>query len=359
MAPMFVLLSVTCSLWLVWRLMATTAKKRSWSTPRRVSTCLVAGGYAAFAVFCVSGGLFLPDPTNAGHLVATFGALLLVLLGGVIWRIHANTPKPVFPSSTGVNAASKESSHLHAEAISQQLTDAAALPSQPEKTAAVDIVQSDVDAYTSLPSTIPGHLFQAFTNPVKSRKSNASEPKKIANSAVLPNTFQFTYTDHHGDRSQRIVRVMSVSSNGRHRYLEGFCTDRQAIRTFRIDRIDGDLVDQETGELIPVKRLLRNSTVRTSMPFKPTLTAKNSVPQPARIWQTAVLFTGFTSKRREELEDMAIAIGWDVRTTVGSTLDVLVTGPKAGPSKVLKAEALGIEVIDEFEFETRSESAKA
>ena len=47
---------------------------------------------------------------------------------------------------------------------------------------------------------------------------------------------------------------------------------------------------------------------------------------------------------------LAYATGWDVRTTVGSTLDYLVTGPRAGSSKVSKAEELGVSVIDEAAF---------
>ena len=39
-----------------------------------------------------------------------------------------------------------------------------------------------------------------------------------------------------------------------------------------------------------------------------------------------------------------------MRSTVGKTLDYLVTGPRAGPSKITKAQELGVTVVDEDIF---------
>ena len=55
----------------------------------------------------------------------------------------------------------------------------------------------------------------------------------------------FTYQDSAGEISYRTVTVHSVSPA----YLKGECHDRQAERTFRVDRIIGDLADVETGEI--------------------------------------------------------------------------------------------------------------
>jgi len=63
----------------------------------------------------------------------------------------------------------------------------------------------------------------------------------------------FTYEDVAGDISYRTVTVHSASSL----YLKGECHDRQAERTFRLDRIIGDLTDCETGEIMSPKKWVR------------------------------------------------------------------------------------------------------
>jgi NAD-dependent DNA ligase len=218
-------------------------------------------------------------------------------------------------------------------------------------------------------STLLHHMNAAWRESAEEheRKKEASPgkaAKKLARSATadsrspekvtLPHVFTFSYEDHHGVPTRRTVRIMSVGTNGFQRYLEGYCLSRQAVRTFRTDRITSDLTDQETGELIPVSRLLSDVRTRMTVNFTPASTGLKRSTKPSRVWQKSVLFTGFSTKRREKLEAMAEKIGWDVRSTVGPTLDCLVTGPNAGPTKVAKANELGIEVIDEFEFETQA-----
>lgn len=56
----------------------------------------------------------------------------------------------------------------------------------------------------------------------------------------------FTYEDSVGDVSHRTVTVHSITAN----HMKGECHDRQAERTFRLDRIIGDLTDCETGEIM-------------------------------------------------------------------------------------------------------------
>lgn len=57
---------------------------------------------------------------------------------------------------------------------------------------------------------------------------------------------RFSYKDADGVPSERHVIVHSVTDT----YIKGECLDRQAERTFRLDRINGDVVDCNTGELI-------------------------------------------------------------------------------------------------------------
>ncbi len=58
-------------------------------------------------------------------------------------------------------------------------------------------------------------------------------------------TVEFLYEDAEGDISHRQVTVHSVTSI----YIKGECHTRQAERTFRIDRVIGDITDCDTGEM--------------------------------------------------------------------------------------------------------------
>lgn len=274
------------------------AKRRQWGKATYWLLLIFAAPVAAFGAFCITGGLLLPDPSNAGDAVAVLGILLLIPFAVVHYRNHQAHRSP----TQGATAPAAQ-------------------------------VRQSSPALDSLAKGASGPLYEPLT---------------------LPHEFAFQYSDQSGQLALRTVRVTGILSNGRQEYLDGICIDRQAARTFRVDRITSDLIDQETGELVPVERLLSDIQSRSAMTYTAPEVPKERSKASTRPWQTAVLFTGFSAKRREELEDMAFAMGWDVRSTVGSTLDVLVTGPKAGPSKVAEAEALGIEVIDEFEFEMRT-----
>ncbi len=209
-----------------------------------------------------------------------------------------------------------------------------------------------------LPATVPASTTAATvlpaaivaTPPLPTRPPSAASSKAAPpeSTLTLPHVFGFTYEDRDGVPAKRTVDVFGVSTNARYTYIEGFCRDRMADRTFRVDRIAGDLTDMETGELMPVSRLLELVPERDRMDYVPSAPAAQN--HPVEEWQTAVLFTGFPAKRRDELEALADAAGWSVRVAVGSTLDYLVTGPRGGPSKVAKAEELGVSVIDEDDF---------
>lgn len=305
-AALVVLVCCIAGWWLSWRSAAKVARRKAWSTFWRISACTAAACIASFSAFCISGGLLLPDPTNAGHIVATAGALLLIPLAIVLWRANPSTqPQP----------AAQHQAPMLAPAPAPALA----------------------AAHTPEPSPTP-------------------EPQ------ALPREFLFSYIDHYGQTSRRRVRVMRIASNDGRQYLEGFCLERNAMRTFRVDRIDGDLTDAETGELLNVYMLLASTKARSQMDYTPSAFAGawgdedeafdgGGGDDEATTSATTVLFTGFSRTRKAELEAAARAAGWVVRSTVGPTLDYLVTGPKAGPAKIAKANELLVTVIDEEVFE--------
>lgn len=87
--------------------------------------------------------------------------------------------------------------------------------------------------------------------------AKGTTPKPAATRAIRTGwrvgVVAFTYEDVDGDITYRTVTVHSATRF----YLKGECHDRRAERTFRLDRIVGDLADCETGELMAPSRWVR------------------------------------------------------------------------------------------------------
>lgn len=66
---------------------------------------------------------------------------------------------------------------------------------------------------------------------------------------------EFTYMDAEGEITHRRVTVHSATAT----YLKGECHKRQAERTFRVDRIIGDVVDCDTGEIISPRQWVKKA----------------------------------------------------------------------------------------------------
>ncbi|TIH10814.1 hypothetical protein [Pseudomonas leptonychotis] len=84
----------------------------------------------------------------------------------------------------------------------------------------------------------------------KANKPDATTRTRAIRTGWRMGEVAFTYEDSAGDISHRTVTAHSVTSV----YIKGECHDRQAERTFRLDRIIGDLTDCETGEILNPKK---------------------------------------------------------------------------------------------------------
>lgn len=94
--------------------------------------------------------------------------------------------------------------------------------------------------------------------PRLSRAQTVSQPTKPSDKSAATRairtgwsigTVAFTYQDSAGAISDRLVSVHAVGRT----YLKGECLDKNVARTFRLDRIQGELTHCETGELIHPK----------------------------------------------------------------------------------------------------------
>ncbi|GAB5388155.1 MAG: hypothetical protein Alpg2KO_11230 [Alphaproteobacteria bacterium] len=66
--------------------------------------------------------------------------------------------------------------------------------------------------------------------------------------------------------------------------------------------------------------------------------------------RNGVCVTGFSLSEKQEVEAEAINAGYTITKSVTKGTIILICGENAGPKKIEKAEAAGIEVIDYEEF---------
>lgn len=307
-AVLAILIFMVVGWWLGWRQLSVSAARNQRTGIARLITCFLGAWVCSFGAFCLTGAFLMPSPEGGDTVVAVFGGMVLLPFF-ILWRRNLKAQSPTSEKIELEKSISPTSPNVVRNFLPQD--------------------KQSVDNLSA----------------AKKPSNNKKTIKEETTESILPATLSFTYKDNTGQILERTVKVSSISEANGLNYLEGYCHTRQDFRTFRTDRIRGSLVDMESGEILSVKQLLSSVHPRKAMTYKPApaVTTKKE-------WQTAVLFTGFTAKRREELEELADAAGWDVRSTVGKTLDYLVTGPRAGPSKIAKAEELGVTVVDEDIF---------
>lgn len=94
----------------------------------------------------------------------------------------------------------------------------------------------------------------AAAQPLRRAPDPAAAPSRAMRNGWRLGEVAFTYEDSAGDVTFRTVTVHSVTAT----YLKGECHDRQAERTFKIERIIGDVVDLDTGEILRPRSLARH-----------------------------------------------------------------------------------------------------
>lgn len=73
----------------------------------------------------------------------------------------------------------------------------------------------------------------------------APVPRGRADADDVLDVIRFDYRDRDGKPSSRTVEVTGLDDN----YFEGWCKQRRAVRSFRLDRVIGDVVSMGTGEV--------------------------------------------------------------------------------------------------------------
>lgn len=152
------------------------------------------------------------------------------------------------------------------------------------------------------------------------------KPKPASTRPVTePGNLRFVYENAEGELSTRELRSWNASG----KYIKGYCLSSGATRTFRRDRV---------LEFLDGEALLQAAPA-----------ASAPIPQPPDR-PMEILFTGFKTDIRQELEDEAESEGMVVRKSLTKNLDFLCAGPNAGPRKLSEAKGKGVTVMDEAAF---------
>ena len=140
---------------------------------------------------------------------------------------------------------------------------------------------------------------------------------------------RFVYCDANGEVTTRKLTQWTESTD----YVEGFCLTRRDVRTFRKDRIVSFLDGTDSLLSFPKRRPRSRYTVRNPSDQRPQ-----------------ILFTGFSSAKRAELESIANSAELHVVQSVTKSLSYLCVGPNAGPAKIEKAQWQQVYILNEEQF---------
>ncbi|MFC0989555.1 hypothetical protein ACFGY4_07910 [Pasteurella multocida] len=148
-------------------------------------------------------------------------------------------------------------------------------------------------------------------------------------------TISFSYTDAEGNFTTRAIDVTYVDDV----YIKGFCHKQNDNRTFRADRIVGDIVMNGQRYNVDEWLELYNSTVLST-----------SKPKVISSLNLEVCFAGFEKENKEMLEQKAIDSGFTVCSSVTQNLKFLVIGPKIQHKIMEQAQEVDATFLSEIEF---------
>ena len=155
------------------------------------------------------------------------------LLGYSDWRNFLNT----------INKA-KDSCQITGQVVSNHFVDTTKMVkigSGAKRASANPITSKGVTEHQSF------YDISTTPTPVAPDRRFSSTPKNRSAKGKPPTgaVVSFGYTNAQGEFSTRLVRISRCGLD----YLEGFDLNKSASRTFRLDRIDGAVVDTDSGEV--------------------------------------------------------------------------------------------------------------
>ena len=222
---------------------------------------------------------------------------------------------------------------------SENITKPTVSPKPAPKVKSDVVVAKKAKQITNQPDVAPiqSENIDANTETVSDSK-NIDAVKEVLPAQV---TILFDYT-YNRKRSRHLVEVSKVDGD----VIYGFDLDRYEHLKFYLSDIKKEIVEIDTGEIFDKEAWVKKFEHHT---FE--CRDKSDISIAGGYGSYGVLFTGFSKKRRDELEDLVLrSERFFLRTKVCMGLDMLIVGPKPGPEKLRRAEEMGIPTMDEKTF---------
>lgn len=102
-------------------------------------------------------------------------------------------------------------------------------------------------AAASMATRLPGERSTEVVLPPED-DADAEGPQPVISFPVAGDTFEITYCDSRDNLSVRRISVRRIDRHDDHVILKAFCFEREALRSFRLDRVQS-AVDVVTGEV--------------------------------------------------------------------------------------------------------------
>lgn len=311
-------LGVVCWWWLV-RCMRINGRPWWW---RHLAGLLLANFAMAGLSMLLASLLGVADESGEPlGAVGAFGGLVVALPMliplAVSWRAARRAPShelPASPEPTRAEPAREPGPKPEPMPMAEP---------EPEPMPMAEPEPKPIPAPEPAPTSVSKPGPEPASAPIKSRETW---------SAPYPVALRFTYRDSRGDVSTRELSNWRVSDLR----LRGFDLDREAPRTFRLDR---------------VVEVLEGADSLAAARQRPAQEGPEPEPDRRRQGAPEIHFSGFDAQTKRSLERTAEAHGFKVRKSVTKNLDFFCRGARPSQDKLAKAEVKpGCTVIDKDGF---------
>ena len=168
--------------------------------------------------------------------------------------------------------------------------------------------------------------------------------RKLISSVMLNR--KFIYKNAQNVVAARDVNVVHEDEE----YIDAFCNTTGTYKTFKKERILADVDDVNTASTLQLVAELQSKSA--------IIQRGNGVKWQNKMHKPEICFTGFAAKEKAELIAYAEAQDFFVRTDVSEGLSFLVCGTTAGPSKLQKARAKGVLLLNRDTFKHLAETGE-
>lgn len=146
----------------------------------------------------------------------------------------------------------------------------------------------------------------------------------------------FLYPGKNGTETREVAVKKQLDGE----YINGFCETAIDFRTFKIDRIIGDIVNLETGEVYG----------RSEFGSRMLQAGGGYSSHHDGEARETISFVGFNTSIKQELVTLAKLNGFAVKNSNFTGLDYFCYGPNCSKAKKEEAELDGVELLDEDDF---------